>query len=68
VYGIPLLISKGRPTSNSPSVDKLVPELGYVKGNVNVISYLANKHKSDMTLQQMKTLLEWTKSKLKETN
>ena len=24
---------------NSPSLDKIIPELGYVKGNVKVISF-----------------------------
>lgn len=66
IYGIPLVISKGRPTDNSPSLDKLIPSLGYTKFNVNVISHLANKHKSDMSLQQMKLMLQWTQSKLKE--
>ncbi len=32
------------------TIDKLVPELGYVPGNVFVISWRANKLKSDMTV------------------
>ena len=37
----------GESTDNSPSLDKIVPELGYVAGNVQVISNRANRIKSD---------------------
>lgn len=33
----------------SPSVDRVIPELGYVKGNVRVISRLANTMKQNIT-------------------
>lgn len=36
-------------TRYASSVDRLVPELGYVKGNVWVISKIANQMKSDST-------------------
>ena len=39
---------------NSPSIDKVVPELGYVKGNVRIISNLANTMKSDASKEQLK--------------
>lgn len=48
VLGVTLDISAGK-KDNSPSVDKIVPELGYVRGNVRVISWLANRLKSDIT-------------------
>lgn len=32
-----------------PSIDKIIPELGYVKGNVWIISLRANRIKSDLT-------------------
>ena len=38
---------------NSPSLDKIVPELGYVKGNIQVISTLANTMKSKSSLEQL---------------
>lgn len=57
LLGIPLFRgSRGIHCPNSPSLDKLVPALGYVPGNVLVISYRANSIKQDATLQELKDL------------
>ena len=40
-----------------PSLDKIQPELGYVPGNVWVISHRANFIKNDATVQELRTLL-----------
>ncbi len=37
------------PSASSPSLDRRIPELGYVKGNVAVISHLANRMKNNVT-------------------
>lgn len=39
----------GKPTARSPSVDRIKPDRGYVRGNVRVISFQANCAKSDIT-------------------
>jgi hypothetical protein len=44
---------------SSPSLDKILPEKGYVKGNVQVISDLANRMKSNATFAQMVMLGKW---------
>lgn len=49
VLGIPLEINNKGMSNNSPTLDKIVPSLGYVKGNVRVISWLANRIKGDQT-------------------
>jgi len=47
VLGIPLRREGGMPTDNSPSLDKVVPKLGYVKSNTIIMSHRANRLKSD---------------------
>lgn len=37
----------------SPSVDRIIPEHGYVLGNIRVISWRANKIKSDATADEL---------------
>lgn len=43
----------------SPTVDRKVPALGYVKGNVAVISWRANRLKSDATLDELRAILKY---------
>jgi hypothetical protein len=54
VLGIPLFTNKGKvPGPNSPSLDRVIPDLGYVKGNIAVISMKANLIKQDETDPQV---------------
>ncbi len=53
-----LTIKNGRP-ENSPSIDRIVPSLGYVKGNVQIVADSANRRKNNMTLDDMKALLHY---------
>lgn len=39
---------------NSPSLDKIIPELGYVKDNIRIISHRANRIKNDATVEELK--------------
>lgn len=39
---------------NSPSLDKIIPDLGYIKGNVMVISMKANAMKYNASLEELK--------------
>ena len=63
VLGIPINKSpgdgSGERNDNSPSLDKFIPELGYVKGNVQVISWRANRIKSDGTPEEWQRIAEW---------
>jgi hypothetical protein len=43
----------------SPSLDRIHPSLGYVAGNVQIISNRANTIKSDATIEEMEIMLEW---------
>lgn len=62
MLGIKLEISTGSPNNNSPSLDRIVPSKGYVKGNIVVISYRANRIKNDSTTEELERILEWMKS------
>lgn len=42
----------------SPSLDRIRPDLGYVPGNVWVISHRANTLKNDASLTELETLVE----------
>jgi hypothetical protein len=58
VFGIPLNRSD---RNHTPSVDRLIPELGYVKGNVCVISMQANRLKNNATLEQLEQLVSYVR-------
>lgn len=45
--------NSGMAIANSPSLDKIDPRLGYVHGNVWIISHRANTIKSDATPQEL---------------
>lgn len=66
-YVCPVLgteIDFGRTKSNNriaASFDRIIPELGYVKANVRIISMKANQCKSDLTLQELQNLVEYVK-------
>jgi hypothetical protein len=49
-------------TRFAPSLDKIVPSKGYVKGNVWVISKLANQMKSDASILELRRFAEWAKT------
>jgi hypothetical protein len=45
------------------TIDKVIPGLGYIPGNVFVISWRANKLKSDMTLDELQRIMNYIKEK-----
>ena len=46
----------------SPSIDRMIPELGYVKGNIKFISYKANRIKNDSTIAILENLINYMKN------
>lgn len=59
VFGFELKPGRGKVTPGSPSVDKIKPELGYTKGNIQVISHKANKMKQDATPEELRMFARW---------
>ena len=47
---------------NSPSLDRIVPSLGYVRGNVIVVSYRVNRIKNDSSVEELCAVAEFYKS------
>lgn len=48
----------------SPTLDRIVPEKGYVKGNVAVISHKANRIKNNGSLEELEAVVSYTKKML----
>lgn len=68
IFGIPLswgVLGSGG-NDNSPSLDKIKPEYGYIKGNVCIISLLANKIKQDVGYEELYKVADWLHDKMKE--
>lgn len=59
VLGIPLTFSASGRSDNTPSVDRINPALGYVRGNVAVVSWRANRMKSRFLLSELEALVVW---------
>lgn len=64
VLGIELCINNHASKPNSPSLDRIVPEIGYVKGNVIVVSMKANQIKTNSTLSELRAVYDFYKDKM----
>lgn len=61
VLGIRIKKGEKHQRPYSPTLDKFIPELGYVIGNINVISAMANTIKSYATPEQVQMVADWMK-------
>ena len=59
VLGIPIQTGLPANSHNLPSLDKFIPELGYVPGNITVLSLRANSLKKNASIQEIEALLNW---------
>lgn len=55
VLGVPMV----RKTPYAPSIDRIIPDAGYVRGNVQVISKKANTMKQDATRDELLKFADW---------
>lgn len=56
VFGFPLDYNRDKAGYNSPTIDRINNDQGYVKGNIIVVSRKANTMKSDGTVEDMLSL------------
>ena len=59
VLGIPLEHGTKPFHQNSPSLDRIFGDKGYVKGNVIVVSFRANRIKGDSTPEELRKVAEF---------
>ena len=59
ILGIKLVRGKGGVKDNSPSLDKIIPKKGYVRGNVVWISMRANLIKQDANSEEILKVGKW---------
>ncbi len=57
LLGTPLELGKGKNNPKAPSIDRIDNEIGYVPGNVWIISQGANARKGDLSLRELQTLV-----------
>lgn len=62
VLGIQIVYTVGQgkgPRDYLPSIDRIDPKLGYIKSNCRVISYRANRLKSDLDRETLLKILSY---------
>lgn len=62
ILGIELSIQTGSRRSSSPSIDRIINTKSYTKDNIHIISFRANRIKSDASLEELVALGEWAKN------
>jgi len=68
VLGIELQSKYGIRSDGSPSIDRIIPERGYVRGNVIVISMRANRIKNDATVEELVKIANFYKKLIDHEN
>ena len=54
ILGIPLKWHQGKPEEDSYSFDRIDSSKGYIPGNIQIMSFKANRAKNNLTEQELK--------------
>lgn len=57
LLNIPIFVTNEKIGPNSPSIDRIENNKGYIKGNVLVVSHKANTAKGNLSLQELELLV-----------
>lgn len=57
-FGIKLVVNRGRMKDNSPTIDRINSSRGYEPGNIEVISWRANRMKGDATAEEHRKIAD----------
>ena len=66
ILGIPLDRNAGKRDDHLPSLDRVDNSKGYVRGNVCVVSWRANRLKSDGTFLEFVALAAWLQKRIEQ--
>ena len=62
VLGLPInWMNTGSSSNDSPSLDRMQPDKGYVRGNVQIISSKANRLKNNGSIDDFQRIVEYMK-------
>jgi hypothetical protein len=66
LLGIALKVNRGHMRGNSPTLDRIISDRGYVPGNIWVVSNKANVMKNSASLAELKILVKNLEHKMRE--
>ena len=61
-------LPRSSPRNDMATLDKIIPELGYITTNVAIICHWCNSRKRDLTIDDLEMITNYIKSKLKDSN
>ena len=66
ILNIPLSVGSRKFHNASPSIDRIDHSLGYISGNIRIVSHRGNLLKSDATINELQSVIEYLRTQHKE--